>query len=153
MSRSDKGDSLPSGAGREFTSGLRDYSGSLEKGAGCEQREQTEGLKGIALFIQIPYAPKKSLRLALTATHLPLQGRQNPSGLRQVRRQPLRSDCAKLQIKTSVRSCSERGKKNPRSVVNTDRWTFVILTFYQPITVEPALSLLTKPIQDLPVLS
>ena len=39
--------------------------GSLEKGAGCEQREQTEGLKGIALFIQIPYAPKKSLRLAL----------------------------------------------------------------------------------------
>ncbi len=26
----------------------------------------TEGLKGIALFIQIPYAPKKSLRLALT---------------------------------------------------------------------------------------
>ena len=55
--------------------------GSLVKGAGCEQREQTEGLKGIALFIQIPYAPKKSLRLALTATHLPLQGRQNPSGL------------------------------------------------------------------------
>ena len=46
MSRSDKGDGLPSGAG-------------------CEQREQTEGLKGIALFIQIPYAPKKSLRLAL----------------------------------------------------------------------------------------
>ena len=44
---------------------LRDYSGSLEKGAGCEQREQPEGLKGIALFIQIPYAPKKSLRLAL----------------------------------------------------------------------------------------
>ena len=38
--------------------------GSLVKGAGCEQREQTEGLKGIALFIQIPYAPKKSLRLA-----------------------------------------------------------------------------------------
>ena len=119
MSRSDKGDGLPSGAGREFASGLRDCSGSLEKGdsprcgemskgslekgAGCEQREQTEGLKGIALFIQIPYAPKKSLRLALTATHLPLQGRrippaclneahlplqgrQNPSGLRQVRR-------------------------------------------------------------------
>ncbi|HCW32948.1 MAG TPA: hypothetical protein DGG22_00015 [Ruminococcaceae bacterium] len=55
--------------------------GSLVKGAGCEQREQTEGLKGIALFIQIPHAPKKSLRLALTATHLPLQGRQNPSGL------------------------------------------------------------------------
>ena len=65
MSRSDKGDGLPSGAGREFASGLRDYSGSLVKGAGCEQREQTEGLKGIALFIQIPYAPKKSLRLAL----------------------------------------------------------------------------------------
>ncbi len=43
---------------------LRDCLGSLEKGAGCEQREQTEGLKGIALFIQIPYAPKKSLRLA-----------------------------------------------------------------------------------------
>ena len=55
---------------------LRDLIGSLVKGAGCEQREQTEGLKGIALFIQIPYAPKKSLRLALTATHLPLQGRQ-----------------------------------------------------------------------------
>ena len=64
MSRSDKGDGLPSGAGRESTSGLRDYSGSLVKGdspqcgemsrsdkgdglpsgAGCEQREQTEGL-------------------------------------------------------------------------------------------------------------
>ena len=35
----------------------------------------TEGLKGNALFIQIPYTPKKSLRVALTATHLPLQGR------------------------------------------------------------------------------
>ena len=32
MSRSDKGDSLPSGAGRESTSGLRDYSVSLFKG-------------------------------------------------------------------------------------------------------------------------
>ena len=32
MSRSDKGDGLPSGAGRESTSGLRDYSGSLYKG-------------------------------------------------------------------------------------------------------------------------
>ena len=32
MSRSDKGDGLPSGAGRESTSGLRDYSGSLVKG-------------------------------------------------------------------------------------------------------------------------
>ena len=36
MSRSDKGDGLPSGAGREFTSGLRDYSGSLVKGAVIE---------------------------------------------------------------------------------------------------------------------
>ena len=56
--------SLVKGAGRESTSGLRDYSGSLVKGdspqcgemsrsdkgdglpsgAGCEQREQTEGL-------------------------------------------------------------------------------------------------------------
>ena len=36
---------LPSkGAGREFASGLRDLIGSLVKGAGCEQREQTEGL-------------------------------------------------------------------------------------------------------------
>ena len=111
MSRSDKVDGLPSGAGREFTSGLRDClgslvkgdsprcgemsKGSLEKGAGCEQREQTEGLKGIALFIQIPYNSTKSLRLALrqstslykggrippaclTATHLPLQGRRIP---------------------------------------------------------------------------
>ena len=71
MSRSDKGDSLPSGAGRESTSGLRDYSGSLVKGdsprcgemsrsdkgdglpsgAGCEQREQTEGLKSNLLSI------------------------------------------------------------------------------------------------------
>ena len=57
--------SLVKGAGRESTSGLRDYSGSLVRGdsprcgemsrsdkgdslpsgAGCEQREQTEGLK------------------------------------------------------------------------------------------------------------
>ena len=71
MSRSDKGDGLPSGAGRESTSGLRDYSGSLVKGdspqcgemsrsdkgdglpsgAGCEQREQTEGLKSNLLSI------------------------------------------------------------------------------------------------------
>ena len=45
MSRSDKGDGLPSGAG-------------------CEQREQTEGLKGQAQSIQIPYNSTKSLRLA-----------------------------------------------------------------------------------------
>ena len=98
MSRSDKGDGLPSGAGREFTSGLRDCLGSLEKGdsprcgemskgslvkgAGCEQREQTEGLKGIALFIQIPHAPKKSLRLALTRpTSLYKGGRIPPACL------------------------------------------------------------------------
>ena len=30
---------------------LRDYSGSLVKGAGCEQREQTEGLKNKILPI------------------------------------------------------------------------------------------------------
>ena len=36
MSRSDKGDGLPSGAGRESTSGLRDYSGSLFKGGKSE---------------------------------------------------------------------------------------------------------------------
>ena len=61
MSQSDKGDGLPSGAERESTSGLmdiqaplkrelatnevsrlRDYSGSLEKGAG---REFTSGLR------------------------------------------------------------------------------------------------------------
>ena len=65
MSRSDKGDGLPSGAGREFASGLRDYLGSLVKGAGCEQREQTEGLKSNLLSIQIPYNTAKSLRLAL----------------------------------------------------------------------------------------
>ena len=61
--------SLEKGAGRESTSGLRDCSGSLEKGdsprcgemsrsdkgdglpsgAGCEQREQTEGLNSEAL--------------------------------------------------------------------------------------------------------
>ena len=51
MSRSDKGDGLPSGARRESTSGLRDYSGSLVKGASCEQREQTEGLKSNLLSI------------------------------------------------------------------------------------------------------
>ena len=39
MSRSDKGDGLPSGAGREFASGLRDCLGSLEKGAGYERSE------------------------------------------------------------------------------------------------------------------
>ena len=93
--------------------------GSLVKGAGCEQREQTEGLKGIALFIQIPYAPKKSLRLALTATHLPLQGRRIPPACGKSAAQPLRSDCAELQIKASVRSCDkdrscfEIGKKIP----------------------------------------
>ena len=63
--------SLEKGAGRESTSGLRDYSGSLVKGdspqcgemsrsdkgdglpsgAGCEQREQTEGLKSNLLSI------------------------------------------------------------------------------------------------------
>ena len=63
--------SLVKGAGRESTSGLRDYSGSLVKGdsprcgemsrsdkgdglpsgAGCEQREQTEGLKSNLLSI------------------------------------------------------------------------------------------------------
>ena len=42
-----------------------DKKGSLEKGAGCEQREQTEGLKGQAQSIQIPYNSAKSLRLAL----------------------------------------------------------------------------------------
>ena len=68
------------------------------KGSWTRVHERTEGLKGIALFIQIPYAPKKSLRLALTRPTslykggkippacldealLPLQGRQNPSGL------------------------------------------------------------------------
>ena len=71
MSRSDKKGSLVKGAGRESTSGLRDYSGSLVKGdspqcgemsrsdkgdglpsgAGCEQREQTEGLKSNLLSI------------------------------------------------------------------------------------------------------
>ena len=39
MSRSDKGDGLPSGAGRESTSGLRDLIGSLVKGAGYERSE------------------------------------------------------------------------------------------------------------------
>ena len=34
------------------------------KGSWTRVHERTEGLKGIALFIQIPYAPKKSLRLA-----------------------------------------------------------------------------------------
>ena len=43
--------SLEKGAGREFTSGLRDLIGSLVKGAGCEQREQTEGLKSNLLSI------------------------------------------------------------------------------------------------------
>ena len=42
MSRSDKGDGLPSGAGRESTSGLRDLIGSLVKGAG---REFASGLR------------------------------------------------------------------------------------------------------------
>ena len=42
MSRSDKGDGLPSGAGCESTSGLRDCLGSLEKGAG---REFASGLR------------------------------------------------------------------------------------------------------------
>ena len=127
--------------------------GSLEKGAGCEQREQTEGLKGIALFIQIPYAPKKSLRLALTrptslykggeslrlalmrptslykggeSLRLALmrptslyKGGRIPPACGKSAAQPLRSDCAELQIKTSVRSCDkdrscfERGKKIP----------------------------------------
>ena len=44
----------------------------------------TEGLKGTALFIQIPYAPKKSLRLALTRlTSLYKGGKIPPACLRQ----------------------------------------------------------------------
>ena len=43
-----------------------DYSNRLPcKGSWTRVHERTEGLKGIALFIQIPYTPKKSLRLAL----------------------------------------------------------------------------------------
>ena len=44
MSRSDKGDGLPSGAGRESTSGLRDYSGSLVKGDSprCEEMSRSD---------------------------------------------------------------------------------------------------------------
>ena len=61
--------------------------GSLVKGAGCEQREQTEGLKGIALFIQIPYAPKKSLRLAASPPY-------NPFGV--TARNLNKNECAQL---------------------------------------------------------
>ena len=43
MSRSDKGDGLPSGAGRESTSGLRDYSGSLVKGDSPQCGEMSKG--------------------------------------------------------------------------------------------------------------
>ncbi len=51
------------------------------KGSWTRVHERTEGLKGIALFIQIPYTPKKIPPACLAATHLPLQGRHNPSGL------------------------------------------------------------------------
>ena len=43
MSRSDKGGGLPSGAGRESTSGLRDYSGSLVKGDSPRCGEMSKG--------------------------------------------------------------------------------------------------------------
>ena len=43
MSRSDKGDGLPSGAGRESTSGLRDLIGSLVKGDSPRCGEMSKG--------------------------------------------------------------------------------------------------------------
>ena len=49
MSRSDKGDGLPSGAGRESTSGLRDYSGSLVKGDSPRCGEMSRSDKGDGL--------------------------------------------------------------------------------------------------------
>ena len=66
------------------------------KGSWTRVHERTEGLKGIALFIQIPYTPKKSLRLALTATHLPLQGRHNP---------PTKSDDYNSKLRQAYRIC------------------------------------------------
>ena len=49
MSRSDKGDSLPSGAGRESTSGLRDSIGSLVKGDSPQCGEMSRSDKGDGL--------------------------------------------------------------------------------------------------------
>ena len=49
MSRSDKGDGLPSVAGRESTSGLRDYSGSLVKGDSPRCGEMSRSDKGDGL--------------------------------------------------------------------------------------------------------
>ena len=49
MSRSDKGDGLPSGAGRESTSGLSDYSVSLVKGDSPRCGEMSRSDKGDGL--------------------------------------------------------------------------------------------------------
>ena len=61
----------------------------------------------------------KSLRLALTRPTSLYKGGKIPPACGKSAAQPLRSDCAELQIKTSVRSCDkdrscfERGKKIP----------------------------------------
>ena len=79
----------------------------------------TEGLKSNALFIQIPYTPTKSLRVALARPTSLYKGGKIPPACGKFAAQPLRSDCVGLQIKTSVRSCDkdrscfERGKKIP----------------------------------------
>ena len=49
MSRSDKGDGLPSGAGRESTSGLRDLIGSLVKGDSPQCGEMSRSDNGDSL--------------------------------------------------------------------------------------------------------
>ena len=49
MSRSDKKGSLEKGAGRESTSGLRDYSGSLVKGDSPQCGEMSRSDKGDGL--------------------------------------------------------------------------------------------------------
>ena len=49
MSRSDKGDGLPSGAGRESANRLRDYSGSLVKGDSPRCGEMSRSDKGDGL--------------------------------------------------------------------------------------------------------
>ena len=49
MSRSDKGDGLPSGAGWSNANRLRDYSGSLEKGDSPQCGEMSRSDKGDGL--------------------------------------------------------------------------------------------------------
>ena len=72
---------LPSkGAGREFASGLRDLIGSLVKGAGCEQREQTEGLKKNTTYLKLIHPHKIPPSCLRQPTSLYMGGKKRIKG-------------------------------------------------------------------------